>query len=789
VAIILSFFLAAFGSCRRWSNRWIVQKGFFAAHALSLSLGTYSIGLMQSSSVKSEMYPIWTVSLFTLFVCIDPVTAYNGHDYKGPLSKMAFGICLNFGYVLLMSISTTSNDVGRVSIIMLAAITFIKGFHRSLALAQQSRMRKMLLEANHKHGRVDVLRYHYSTLLEGTIIRLQCIDHPGDSPGLVSLDEVDMLFKEKEDELLSSCYNVCVALCLSQDMQQHFLGLGYGTRKPDPSALKDIDYKWALTVIEIELAFVFEVFFTGNSFFHYYQAKTSSLWALASFIGICFVGVATAIPAGTMRRTNNHISIGAGGCTKTVHTTTADLVMTFFILVSLGMLQSMHLIRCWTSNWARVAIACAYAKNHRNETFGGHKTPFWWAWWMRLKALVATSTNWFDKKLWQNKIGQYSMLPEGRLIDKEEEKGEERCTSPEYRKGSVYWKCVDLCTCVYKTFGVDYIWQVLWDLLGNDTNKKGAVRLDDEVKESVVDFLGKVQTDILDEIWFPSSLNHPTIKCCFPYSDSENVTIRRQSHGYRYARCVMLWHAVTWLCELAEQEQENQDDAGAGCLKKAAAERRDEKNRNRRVANALSKYCVHLVVSAPELLPGPVSETMKAYKEFVGLRRRELLEDKNTILVAMSDPKIWTDLECNFSDLFDSDNRWSPTDVVLCGVALAKELLGDHPPLHGATRYYDPWETLMHVWVRLLVYAAPLGNMEAHMRRLAQGGEFITHIWALLYHIDICEWKILVKEKNLHLVATAEDLEMLKKNDHATVIGMFCWVWTLSFSSSHYGTC
>jgi hypothetical protein len=182
VAIILSFFLAAFGSCRRWSNRWIVQKGFFAAHALSLSLGTYSIGLMQSSSVKSEMYPIWTVSLFTLFVCIDPVTAYNGHDYKGPLSKMAFGICLNFGYVLLMSISTTSNDVGRVSIIMLAAITFIKGFHRSLALAQQSRMRKMLLEANHKHGRVDVLRYHYSTLLEGTIIRLQCIDHPGDSP-------------------------------------------------------------------------------------------------------------------------------------------------------------------------------------------------------------------------------------------------------------------------------------------------------------------------------------------------------------------------------------------------------------------------------------------------------------------------------------------------------------------------------------------------------------------------------------------------------------------------------
>lgn len=38
------------------------------------------------------------------------------------------------------------------------------------------------------------------------------------------------------------------------------------------------------------------------------------------------------------------------------------------------------------------------------------------------------------------------------------------------------------------------------------------VRLEDEVKESVVDFLGKVQTNILDEICFPSSLNHLTIK-------------------------------------------------------------------------------------------------------------------------------------------------------------------------------------------------------------------------------------------------------------------------------------
>jgi hypothetical protein len=62
LAIALSFFLAAFGSCRRWSGHWIVQKGVLAANVVSLSLGTYSIGLMQSSPVKSEVYPIWAVS-------------------------------------------------------------------------------------------------------------------------------------------------------------------------------------------------------------------------------------------------------------------------------------------------------------------------------------------------------------------------------------------------------------------------------------------------------------------------------------------------------------------------------------------------------------------------------------------------------------------------------------------------------------------------------------------------------------------------------------------------------
>ncbi|RLN34078.1 hypothetical protein C2845_PM03G23780 [Panicum miliaceum] len=40
-------------------------------------------------------------------------------------------------------------------------------------------------------------------------------------------------------------------------------------------------------------------------------------------------------------------------------------------------------------------------------------------------------------------------------------------------------------------------------------------------------------------------------------------------------------------------------------------------------------------------------------------------------------------------------------------------------------------------WVETILYVAPSENAKAHMERLARGGEFLTHIWALLAHAGI----------------------------------------------------
>jgi hypothetical protein len=169
--------------------------------------------------------------------------------------------------------------------------------------------------------------------------------------------------------------DVCLGYSLSHLLQRRFLGLDSAReikRKSEEfeSLVKNgwsIDYKRVFKAIEVELAFLYEVFFTSSEFLHYYEAKTSSLWAFTSFIGICFVGVATAIPGTTLAsRHHHHVSSSAAtggpgtGTVVTVDTTTADLAVTLVILVSLALLQLVQLIRCWTSNWARVAFACEY---------------------------------------------------------------------------------------------------------------------------------------------------------------------------------------------------------------------------------------------------------------------------------------------------------------------------------------------------------------------------------------------------------------------------------------------
>lgn len=67
--------------------------------------------------------------------------------------------------------------------------------------------------------------------------------------------------------------------------------------------------------------------------------------------------------------------------------------------------------------------------------------------------------------------------------------------------------------------------------------------------------------------------------------------------------------------------------------------------------------------------------------------------------------------------------------------------------LHDAvSSTVNKWGFLAELWVELLLSVAPSDNVTAHVQKLANGGELITHLWALLTHAGVVEKRFIITE-------------------------------------------
>ncbi|RCV09231.1 hypothetical protein SETIT_2G010700v2 [Setaria italica] len=111
VVVFMQLFLVAYGSRRRRSRNFFIQKGVLAAYTLSPSLVSYTLGSMQSSAIKSGMYSMWAISLYILFGCADSITAYSLTD-NSQLMRQLFQSLL--GYLYVFMIMGTTLNMGQV---------------------------------------------------------------------------------------------------------------------------------------------------------------------------------------------------------------------------------------------------------------------------------------------------------------------------------------------------------------------------------------------------------------------------------------------------------------------------------------------------------------------------------------------------------------------------------------------------------------------------------------------------------------------------------------------------
>ncbi|CAN6382109.1 unnamed protein product [Urochloa humidicola] len=226
--------------------------------------------------------------------------------------------------------------------------------------------------------------------------------------------------------------------------------------------------------------------------------------------------------------------------------------------------------------------------------------------------------------------------------------------------------------------------------------RKNSVKLSGNVKKAVVDSLLGSNGHMTNGV---RSLKKNRVQDHLSWACDATAT------DGAVTRTIVVWHIATTLCEQQLDKQAREEDTV-------------------KTASTLSKYCMHLLAFAPNLLPdhssisesildGSIDEASKLLNESKGKNKK--FEGRYEVLRQIS-----TD------DCVGDDTR-----LVAQGVHLARQLTENIQD--STTR----WKVLSDFWSEMMLYVSPSDDARAHLEVLARGGEFITHLWALLTHAGV----------------------------------------------------
>jgi hypothetical protein len=77
-----------------------------------------------------------------------------------------------------------------------------------------------------------------------------------------------------------------------------------------------------------------------------------------------------------------------------------------------------------------------------------------------------------------------------------------------------------------------------------------------------------------------------------------------------------------------------------------------------------------------------------------------------------------------------ADSDMSSRRIFVQGLRLGREL-------EDIEASVPRWKMMAEFWAEIILYVAPSNNFSGHIDKLANGGELLTHIWALLSHAGI----------------------------------------------------
>ncbi|KAJ0983321.1 hypothetical protein J5N97_011576 [Dioscorea zingiberensis] len=641
----LMTFLALFGSYRRRSRSSAIKYSLWAAYTLTDSISAYTIGLMQTASFRNQLFVLWSAFLIIVRCSTHSITAFSIQDNENWLSNLLhlalLGVYASFIYNSYFQLTSFWVPVEIFWLVCMVKI-FERAFAFDLVRKPNAPMVNTKLVSDYMHyehelsneDEVDpALMKGYKYLVIGEDEEDVKIGPPDylmkpmleNAAVAYEVVMVEKIWRCPGRVLINSeeAKDVCLSFALFKLLRRRFTGYPWAeasrpkTRKLILEGLLG-DHKRTFRVIETELAFLYDSFYTKYAVVS--RMPVTLLSSVAILVGSCWLVYILADH-------EKHLS-GNG-----------DTLVTFFFLFAINFVEVWQIITYVFSDWAKVLLLCNYVRKASWQEMDFFQT------------LLSFICRQRVLKPWDGKLGQYSFLD-----------------SYEYEPS-----CLKV--------------RVSGTQIGQKASPN--IQLPDEVKEAIVQSLRASGGKLRSIGEFSLTL------CGVGIGDELSWACNLET----CAQIILVWHVATSLCfESTPPDSLSSEDQF-----------------NHKVADSLSKYCAYLVVFAEKFLPDQNSVTAVIFDR--------IIHETLTVLEGQGNKSSMLNRLMEVGD--------APETIVEKGGKLGKQLrdlVGDK-----SLRF----KLLREIWVEIILYIAPSDNTTAHAQHLAEGGEFITHLWTLLCHLGI----------------------------------------------------
>ncbi|KAL0012427.1 hypothetical protein SO802_007535 [Lithocarpus litseifolius] len=669
-------FLTVFGSWRRRSHSLKLKYSIWASYLLSTYLINYTMGLMKSVTFHDEFFAVWATFLIMFLGSPDCISAYSLEDSEHR-KRHNLELFLQYFWLGWLIVVHSNKPKLMIPLYLIYFLSLRRTGDRAEALELASKSYGLVrntklvadfmeVESNKEGDGADpTCMKGYKYLVKGEKKAMVKVKAPHYYMQFETTDghkviTIDMIWQCK-GRLLSSAgdpdgrlKDICLSYALYRLLCRRFAKYSFS----ESSQLmtwnfvrygllsKGDDHERAFRVIELELGFLYDLFYTKYPVLF---AKGLPLLRNFELILVISIGCWAVAPILINYQRREGPRLGA--------------LVTGVILVAILFMEIVQLFVVNFSDWAKVQWLCYYVKK-----------PLWHNKCIEMIIRVICHKNLL--KPWDRKLAQYSLLesfshnPSVLLYN--------RCTSP-------------------------YI-----DKPRSGLKLSAHVTLPMGVKKAIIHSLktnGQRLTNGVVSLQ-RNGVNVLSWACELP----------TQTH------VIMVWHIATSLCELNLSSQ---------VIVTGEQVNEQRESEDFIVATKLSKYCAYLVAFAPRLLPDHPYITEFIFDHVVVEAREKLKGCEKSICQKMFN-LCKDDRKKRISEkMLTLGKEVGDQEIIVKGAKLAKYLI--ETIKNNELR----WRILAELWAEMMLFVAPSDDETAHAEHLAMGGEFVTHLWALLSHAGI----------------------------------------------------